>query len=182
MLAELERLDADVLAVQEMDQFEEFWAVARAARMRGRLQTANAGHGGEKGRVRPVLQDWQLELLARQGLEYNDEAFAGEPSVETTSGNERRRRREESGRRAGDAKSLLALRTFRARDDDSETVSKLPETRKTHVRDGVGILACSGRNARRGPASDEDDAEGDEKRKPFLVASTHCSGTPTTPT
>ena len=25
MLAELERLDADVLAVQEMDQFEEFW-------------------------------------------------------------------------------------------------------------------------------------------------------------
>ena len=26
MLAELERLDADVLAVQEMDQFEEFWA------------------------------------------------------------------------------------------------------------------------------------------------------------
>ena len=182
LLAELERLDADVLAVV-MDQFEEFWKPWLERRVRGRVQTANAGHGGEKDGCGLFFKTGKLELLARRGLEYNDEAFAGEPSVETTSVETSEEDDEKRAEDApGDAKSLLeSLRTFRARNDDSETVSKLPETRKTHVRDGVGILAMlrEKRAERTAAESDEDDA-GDEKRK-LLRARRICSGT-TSPT
>ena len=57
------------------------------------------------------------------------------------------------------------------------------QTRKTHVRDGVGILAMlrEKRAERTAAESDEDDAEDDEKREPFLVASTHLFWDPDFP-
>lgn len=184
LLAELERLDADVLAVQEMDQFEEFWKPWLERRGYGGVyKRRTQATAAKKDGCGLFFKTGKLELLARRGLEYNDEAFAGEPSVETTSSSE-----EDDEKRAedapGDTKSLLeSLRTFRARNDDSETVSKLPETRKTHVRDGVGILAMlrEKRAERTAAESDEDDAEDDEKRKPFLVASTHLFWDPDFP-
>ena len=163
-VAELERLDADVLAVQEMDQFEEFWKPWLERRGYGGVYKRRAqATAAKKDGCGLFFKTGKLELLARRGLEYNDEAFAGEPSAETTSSSE-----EDDEKRAedapGDAKSPLeSLRTFRARNDDSETVSKLPETRKTHVRDGVGILAMlrEKRAERTAAESDEDDAEGE---------------------
>jgi CCR4-NOT transcription complex subunit 6 len=178
LLAELERLDADVLAVQEMDQFEEFWKPWLERRGYGGVyKRRTQATAAKKDGCGLFFKTGKLELLARRGLEYNDEAFAGEPSAETTSSSE-------EADAPSDAKSPLeSLRTFRARNDDSETVSKLPETRKTHVRDGVGILAMlrEKRAERTAAESDEDDAEDDEKRKPFLVASTHLFWDPDFP-
>ena len=179
-------MDADVLAVQEMDQFEEFWKPWLERRGYGGVyKRRTQATAAKKDGCGLFFKTGKLELLARRGLEYNDEAFAGEPSVETTSVETSEEDDEKRAEDApGDAKSLLeSLRTFRARNDDSETVSKLPETRKTHVRDGVGILAMlrEKRAERTAAESDEDDAEDDEKRKPFLVASTHLFWDPDFP-
>ena len=100
-------------------------------------------------------------------------------------GRRHRGRREEVNKKP---KKLECLPTSRARNDDSDAVAKLPEARKTHVRDCVGILAML-RERRVGEASEKEKAaEGDQdeekeerRKKPFLVASTHLFWDPAFP-
>ena len=185
MLAELERLDADVLAVQEMDQFEEFWAPWLERRGYGGVyKRRTQATAAKKDGCGLFFKTGKLELLARRGLEYNDEAFAGEPQPE----NEEKEDDETRAFSPGDEGSPLeSLPTSRARNDDSDAVSKLHDTRKTHMRDCVGILAMLREKPAFG-AAERDDDDDDEKKpkpkpkpKPFLVASTHLFWDPDFP-
>ena len=194
MLAELERLDADVLAVQEMDQFEEFWAPWLERRGYGGVyKRRTQATAAKKDGCGLFFKAGKFELLARRGLEYNDEAFAGEPSADASVGE---RKDDEGVFDVADAdgrldrKLLTCLPTSRARNDDSDAVAKLPDARKTHVRDCVGILAMlrerrvGKENASEKAASaegDEDEENEERRKKPFLVASTHLFWDPAFP-
>ena len=187
LLAELERLDADVLAVQEMDQFEEFWKPWLEGRGYGGVyKRRTQATAAKKDGCGLFFKTGKLELLARRGLEYNDEAFEGEPREESArmSSEEEDETPAPAPDDAFDSSLLESLPTSRARNDDSDAVSKLHETRKTHVRDCVGILAMlrEKRAFRAAERSDDDDDEDDEKTpKPFLVASTHLFWDPDFP-
>ena len=203
MLAELERLDADVLAVQEMDQFEEFWAPWLERRGYGGVyKRRTQATAAKKDGCGLFFKHGKFELLARRGLEYNDEAFAGEPVTDSELTVGKGKDDDETNAAPGESvfdvadadgrldRKLECLPTSRARNDDSDAVAKLPEARKTHVRDCVGILAML-REKRQyvGEASEKEKAaEGDQdeekeerRKKPFLVASTHLFWDPAFP-
>ena len=207
LLAELERLDADVLAVQEMDQFEEFWAPwLERAGYGGVYKRRTQATAAKKDGCGLFFKHNKFELLAHRGLEYNDEAFGlgFEPGTDSEVTVDEGKDDDETNASPGasvfgvadadgclDRKRIQCLLTSRARNDDSDAVAKLPEARKTHVRDCVGILAMlrEKRVSYVGEASEKEKAaEGDRdeekeerRKKPFLVASTHLFWDPAFP-
>ena len=139
--------DADV-SRQEMDQFEEFWACS-----------SGAGTGRTNGERRPRRRKDGCGLFFKTGAG----ARPGGGRVQRRGVRaELRKRRggpKKTTRRAEDAratKSCSSLGARSARNDDSETAPKLPETQDAR---GRWHLAMFGRNARR-------DRGGERRRRP----------------
>jgi CCR4-NOT transcription complex subunit 6 len=114
LLAELAALDSDVLAVQEMDQYDDFWAPWLAARgYAGSWKCRTQLTANKKDGCGLFFKSDRFELLAQRHIEFNDIAF---------------------GRPAGTAAAAAARET----PDDPES---LDDARRALVRDCVGTLA-----------------------------------------
>jgi len=177
---ELASIDADVLALQELDQYDDFW--------RPKLEAM--GYAGwfckRTERTAPKKDGCGLfykrdafELIARRDVQFNDLA------VSHLGPGERARRAREAaeaqtlratGARAGNdgtrrpsepSETLDPLRNDAATPSDSESESVLPPEDARFVRDCVATMALL--------VAKEKETGGDEKRKgrPVLVASAH---------
>ena len=119
LLAELAALDSDVLAVQEMDQYDDFWAPWLTARgYAGSWKCRTQLTANKKDGCGLFFKSDRFELLAQRHIEFNDIAF-GRPV-------------------GGAAAAAVDAASARETPDDPES---LDDARRALVRDCVGTLA-----------------------------------------